>query len=255
MENTVVAITGHNNPPSMAVVLAENLPVHHAQAMKQKNDIIAGVDRMPETIEDDATAKLATAFIKQIGDVTKENEKTRKATKDPYYQAGITVDDFFKKKLNEPLARAKTKAQSLLQPYLEKQAEIERKDQEERRKKAEEEARIAREQAAEEAAKNADSFAAEEAQIVADELEKNAEKVAKKADNHKTAVRSDIGGTASSRLVWIGEIADMKTIDLETLRPFFTADAVEKAMRGYIKSGGRNLKGARISEKNVLTVR
>jgi len=254
MENTVVAI-GHNNPPSMAEQVAANLPEHHADEVKQATDILAGVDRMPAAIEDEETAQKATAFIKQIGEVAKNAEATRKATKEPYHTAGKAVDTFFNKTFKDPLARAKLKVQCKLHPYIEAKAKAERIAQEEARAKAEEEAKKARAKAEEEAKQNATSFAAEEASLVAAELDEAAEKAAKTAENHKTAVRSDMGATTSTRTTWVGEITDLRAIDLDALRDHFTVGDIEKALRGFIRAGGRTIKGADIREKSTVVVR
>ena len=44
-------------------------------------------------------------------------------------------------------------------------------------------------------------------------------------------------------------------IDLESLRTHLSQDAIEKAIRSFIKSGGRELKGVTIFENQKTVVR
>ena len=48
---------------------------------------------------------------------------------------------------------------------------------------------------------------------------------------------------------------DRDALDLSTLRPFLPLDALEKAVRGFIRAGGRELKGVRIFENTATSVR
>ncbi len=67
--------------------------------------------------------------------------------------------------------------------------------------------------------------------------------------------RSDYGAVASLRRFWDMDDLDRETLDLATLRPFLPLDALEKAVRAFIKSGGRELKGVRIFENTATSVR
>jgi tryptophan 2,3-dioxygenase len=68
--------------------------------------------------------------------------------------------------------------------------------------------------------------------------------------------RSNEGGSVSSlRTVWDFRDLNKDVVDLEKLRPFIHVDAIEKAVRAYIKSGGRELQGVTIYEDRKVVVR
>jgi hypothetical protein len=48
---------------------------------------------------------------------------------------------------------------------------------------------------------------------------------------------------------------DREEIDLEVLRFHIPADGLEKAVRSFIKAGGRELRGTRIYETTAAVVR
>jgi hypothetical protein len=67
--------------------------------------------------------------------------------------------------------------------------------------------------------------------------------------------RGDYGSVASLRTYW--DFADLEraALDLETLRSHLPQDALEKAVRSYVKAGGRELRGVRIFENTQAAVR
>ena len=48
---------------------------------------------------------------------------------------------------------------------------------------------------------------------------------------------------------------DRASLDLEALRVHIPADGLETAVRSFLKAGGRELRGTRIFETTVATVR
>ena len=76
---------------------------------------------------------------------------------------------------------------------------------------------------------------------------------AKASDMHKT--RGDYGAQSSLRTFWDFTDLDRDKVDLETLRHHLPVDAIEKALRSYIKAGGREIDGARIFENTRSVVR
>ena len=52
-----------------------------------------------------------------------------------------------------------------------------------------------------------------------------------------------------------GHTLDRETIDLEALRPHLPTQALEQAVRSFIRAGGRKLEGVRIFENTGTTVR
>jgi hypothetical protein len=64
-------------------------------------------------------------------------------------------------------------------------------------------------------------------------------------------MRGEMGAVTSLVERWEFSHLDRETLDLETLREHIPLDGLEKAVRSYIKAGGRELGGVRIflSEK------
>ena len=54
---------------------------------------------------------------------------------------------------------------------------------------------------------------------------------------------------------WVFDEIDRASLDLEALRFHIPADGLEKAVRSFIKAGGRELRGTRIFETTAATVR
>ena len=67
--------------------------------------------------------------------------------------------------------------------------------------------------------------------------------------------RGDYGAVSSLRTQWVFDEIDRASLDLEALRFHIPADGLEKAVRSFIKAGGRELRGTRIFETTVATVR
>jgi len=133
---------------------------------------------------------------------------------------------------------------------------------EERRKVAAEAQRIADEKAAA-LAKEEDMQAALDAQAEADRIKaenakqeeadreeaarlaKVAEAARRDADAKPAQMgksRGEYGGQTTLKQYWAKADLDRGSIDLESLRPFFTIDAIEKAIEQWIKSNGDGLR-------------
>ncbi len=144
-----------------------------------------------------------------------------------------------------------------------KAAEERRRRAEEERLAREEADRLAREAAAkEQAARDAksldDAVAAEEAaqQAAADAEVAAKAAAAKPADLSRT--RSDEGAVASLRTWWdhrpknaaCVDPVDRDKVDKDLIWPFIPMEALEKAVRGFVKAGGRELAGVVIFENS-----
>lgn len=251
---------GHNLPPTDADPLRDRLSEEHAALMKRRDELLEATDRAPAVIEDEDTAGKMTDFIKQVQAAIKAAEGARVAEKEPFLAAGRTVDGWFKK-MTDPLADAKKKLERVLTEYQRKKAERERREREEAARREREEAERAAREAAERAAalqSEADlagAIVAEEAaaQAAADAARAAQAAAAKPADLSRS--RGDYGGVASLRTFWDFEGLDRDALDLEALRPHIPADALEKAVRSFVKAGGRQLRGVRIFENTQTVVR
>lgn len=263
MKDTLDAILpplDHNMPPLQSgKELRRNLEAEYAGLSSRLEEILRAGERMPATVDNDDVAGRAADFIKQITALAKAAEAARVATKQPYLDAGNTCDGYFKA-IIKPLTDCKHIVESRLSAYLRKKAEAERR-------RREEEERIAREQReklrreAEEAERKMrderDLQKAIEAQRLADQAAAQHSKAerrveAKPADMART--RGDYGGLASLREYWDFDQLDRATLDLEALRNHIPLDGLERAVRSYIKAGGRVLVGCNIFKNTDAVV-
>lgn len=249
----------HNQPPADANPLRERLEADHAALVKRAIELSEAVDRAPETVDEDNAGRVAD-FIKQITGHMKALDGARVAEKEPYLAGGRTVDGFFKT-WTDTLERGKKIVEGRLNVFLRAKAAEERRIREEAERIAREEAaRIARE-AAEAAAKaqsDADldrAIAAEDAarKAAADAAKAAQAADAKPADMART--RGDYGAVGTLRREVTFDGLDRAALDLEALRPYLPQDAIEKAIRAFIRAGGRQLRGVRIYETETAVVR
>lgn len=72
-----------------------------------------------------------------------------------------------------------------------------------------------------------------------------------------TRTRSTYGAVSSRVTIWRCDprSIDRPRLDLETLRPHFTANCLEQAIGSFVRGGGRELRGARIYEDKTTRVR
>ncbi len=251
---------GHNRPPSDADILRERLAERYAEIIARRDELLEAFGRAPETVDDDDTARRVADFVKQLTSAAKTADGVRVKEKEPHLQGGRLVDAFFKVVTDE-LGKAKKAMEARLTVYQRKVAEEERKRREEAERVAREEAERARKEAEDRAAaltNEADLSAAVEAEEAAERAaaaarlaERDAE--AKAADLSRT--RGDLGGVASLRTTWTFREMNRDRIDLEALRPHLAVDSIEKALRSYIKAGGRHIDGAVIFEDQQTVVR
>lgn len=251
---------GHNLPPTDPQVLAENLNERHGDIVRRANELVEAAARVPETVEDDDTAGKVSDYIKQLTACRKQAETTRVGQKEPYLAAGRTVDGFFKKVI-EPLDQTKAAVQRRLDKYLREKQEAERK----RREETERRARIEAEQKRREAEAAARGFQTPEemdAAIAAEDAAEKASHDAAKAEKEAHAkaadlsrTRGDYGSTASLQTFWTFRDINRDELDLEALRYHLPADALEKAVRAFIKAGGRELRGVEIFKDYKSNVR
>lgn len=243
-----------------AALMREYLHEELAPLLARKAELLGSVSRAPAVIGDEETAGKIADLIKMIAACVKNAEADRVARKEPFLEGGRITDAEYRG-VTEPLLRGKIDVERRLTLFQREQAEAERRRREEiaRQERAEAE-RLAQEAAAAEAAAQTE-VEIDEA-ISADALAQQREAdavVARRAAEAKPAElsrqRSDYGAVASLKRFWDMEGLDRDTLDLNTLRPFIPADALEKAVRAFIRSGGRELRGVRIFENTATAVR
>jgi len=219
----------------------------------RRDELIAGFERAPKVINDDETVGKVSDFIKQIAGHIKKVDATRMDSKEPYLAGGRAVDGFFNP-IKDSLETAKKDLTKRVTIHQKAKAAEEARIRAEAERKAWAEA-----EAAEKAAREAAAALKEEADldnaVAAETAAKVAAEAAAKAKRESEAkaadmsrARGDYGSVSSLRTRWTGEVVDRAKLDLEALREHLPADALEKAVRSFVKAGGRNLRGASIYE-------
>lgn len=251
---------GHNAPPTDETVFLTELEARNGPLLERRTALLEAGERVPETIEDEETAGKAADFIKQLGAHEKAANKARTGEKEPYLERGRWVDGFFKGAAVDGIAALKKTMTQRLTVYQRKVAEEERKRREEEERRQREEAERKRREA-EEAAKAAETEedlgaaiqAEEEAAAAAAEAER-AERAAQAQASDLSRQHSSAGTVASLRTVTKCTGFDHAVVDLGALRHHLSRDCIEKAIRGYIRAGGRELRGATIEEVSETRV-
>lgn len=260
MSDLALATIGDNNPPDDITILRERLEEEAAPLISRRDELLASVARAPAEIQDDLTCGKVADLVKLITACHKAADTQRTKRKEPFLESGRAVDGFYKR-ITEPLEQAKRGVEQRLTSYQRRKAEEERRRREEEARLAEQEAERQRQEAAErEASLSTDADL--DAAITADELARQATVDAEKARQAVAAkpaelsrARGDYGALASLRTEWSGEIVSREDLDLNVLRQHIAIDALEKALRAFIRAGGRELKGAKIYERSISVVR
>lgn len=252
---------GHNKPPSAAELLRQDLETATEGFRARRDELLAAADRVPPEIDSEELAGRVADFIKQLTAAHKAAETARIGAKEPHLEAGRIVDGVFKS-ITEPLYAAKQKIEARLTLWQRKVAEAERRRREEIERKAREEADRAAKASAEAQRAAIQAKATIDEAVTAEARARQAEAdatVAQRAAEAKPAelslTRGDYGATASLRANWTGEMIDRAALDLETLRPHIAEEALNKAIRSFVRAGGRSLSGARIFEHQHSVVR
>lgn len=247
-----IAQAGHNSPPSQLELLQQQ----HATLLDTAEKRMANAARIPHVCANDATAQKITDMIKLLNSCRSEIEKTHEIEKAPYWNAGKVVDNFF----NPVAKKLKSAAEQAGKPLTNFQmAKVE-----ESRKAA----ALEVERARLEAEKHANAGAALESENMhaaagvafaeAEAYHNRAEDAAAVQDakpSQLVQTRTKSGAVASVRTRWVGEVTSIAELDLNTLRYFFSPDALQQALGNYIKAGHRELEGAKIYETAAVGVR
>ena len=243
-----------------ADTMREYLGEEIAALTARKAELLASVGRAPATIGDENTAGKIADLVKLIAACIKNAEADRVARKEPFLEGGRVIDGVFRG-ITEPLLRAKTDVERRLTLWQREKAEAERRRREEVARQEREEAerqRLAAEQAERKARTEADIDQAISADALAQQRKADAiaaQRAAEAKPAELSRERSDYGAVASLRRFWDFTDLDRETVDLEALRSHLPLDAIEKAIRSYVRAGGRELRGARIFENTATSVR
>lgn len=249
---------GHNIAPlfSDPEALAEYLREYHAADASRTDELLAGGTRFHEAHaeidwDDEETIGRAGDFVKQITAHTKALNTAREGAKRPYLEGSRGVDGFFKGMSDKLDALKKSVSVKITDALREREARERRAREElERQARAEAERQRREQEEAERRAAEAEAAGkADEAQrqidnaVTSEELHRQAQAdvtTAAKAADAKPAdlsrTRGDLGSVSSLRAFWDFRNLDRAAVDLEALRAHLPLDAIEKALRGYIKA-------------------
>lgn len=262
MADALAELLGDNRPPPDLLTgepLREQLRDENMALLKRRDELLAAAERIPE-IGDDSTAGRVSDFLKQLTALAKAADGKRVDHKEPFLEGGRTVDGFFKA-ITDPVDRTKKAIEKRLTDYLRAKADAERREREaEARRQREEAERLRLEaEAREAAARDQQSLdRAIDAETKADTAAadaREAEKAAEVKAAELSRTRGEYGAVASLRTTWTFDEIDRARLDLEALRQHLPSDALEKAVRSFIRAGGRELAGTRIYETTSATVR
>jgi hypothetical protein len=245
----------HNQPP-----LDELLTEETADLARRRDDLLASAERAPAVVEDETVSQKVADLVRLIAACRKAAETWRVGRKEPFLATERLIDAHGKR-ITDPLDRTKAVLEKRLTLYQRAKAEEERCRREaEARARAEEAERQRRE--AEAAAAAAQTEQELDTAVSAEELARQAAADAVKAQKaaevkpaELSRTRGEFGSVASLRTEWVGDVVDREALDLDKLRPFIPLDALEKAIRGFVKAGGRELRGAHIYEHHHTVVR
>ena len=249
---------GHNQPtPPTPEEIRSLLEDENADLIRRRDELIEALTRVPTVIEDDDTCGRVSYFVKQISAAAKAANDRRVGAKEPYLAGGRAVDGFFKA-IADPLDKAKKTVNAAITDFLRKKEAEERRRREAEERKAREQAererleaeRLAREARDDDSLNAAIDSEQRAAQAEADRIAAERAAHAKAAELSRT--RGDYGAVVSLRTRWAFDDFDRTALDLEALRPHLPQDGIEKAIRAYIKAGGRELRGCRIYESKSL---
>lgn len=242
---------GHNNPPTELEILSQRLSDNYTD-LDNKIYVISSMD-FPDHIENEEDAGKITDRIKSMNAVKKDVAEAHKKEKAVFLECGRAVDAW-KTARESAIASQVQKATKPLQDFLDRKAAAERARQLEIARKEREAAAKLEDEANAHAAEGLIDTAGDLLDAAAQRDEKAAAIEAGQFQSRAKA-RSTMGASAGQKLVWTGEIESPDAIDLEALRPYFTLDALQKAVNGYVRDGGRDLRGVRIYQKSTIQVR
>lgn len=156
------------------------------------------------------------------------------------------------KEAKEEAEKERLKAEAAEAEAKRQKAKADEAEAREKRKAAEEEAAQAkRDERASERETNSALKESIRSEKQATKIEKNLDKDSQRASR----IRGNQGSVSTVRRVWTGHVLKREELDLEQLRQHIPMEALETAVRSFIRAGGRNLKGASIYEEDEVTVR
>lgn len=241
-------ITKEDNLP---LITLDQLKADFAHVEAAVTELEAEAAKLPPVIEDTEDMDLATTVAGKLIKAAKRCETIRNEQNRPHIDAQKVNNDFFTRGMITRLENAKSKVEALAKAYLRKKAAREQAIREQQAADARREAEAAAAKLTE-AVKAGDVPASSAAVVEANSLAAAATKATSAASAPVSSMASTTTSAGNATLVdnWTFKDVDINTLDLEALRPFFAQAAIEQALRQFIKSGRREIKGADIFNDN-----
>lgn len=235
---------GHNKPPSDVEILGEQLTLRHVQAMRAAETHLAVVAQMPDHFTDENEATYTSDLMKLMQNLVKELERRRKEEKDPYLRQGQYVDSFFGE-FSDKLQAGIKKAEALMTDWLKRKADAEQAARAADAKMIREQQEAALKVAV--AAAGIERPAAVNHAVELTQQVKVADAIAA-APIASMAASTGKVSRAALATKWVGEITDIDQLELIKLRPYIARAALQDALDRYVRQGGRQCEGAKITE-------
>lgn len=256
--------------------LDQRLAREYADRMARSDALIVSFGKFPAIIESDEVFDKASAFAVQLNAQVRALDADQKEEKAPILVQGRTIDDFFfiPKRALEDAKRVVEKAQGVWAEKKRKEAERLRQEAdrlareeadrlriEAQRKIDEENERLeAQRKAAEAEGKKFEapaelSIETEEAieeSIQAQEKAAITSQQARATVSAPVRTQTSFGTKATAKMVWDFEILDREKLAIEKLLPYIGLDVLEKAMKAFVKGGGRDMPGANIFQRQEV---
>lgn len=249
MSNAALAEIGHNsNEAPLAELLTEE-----TEALRRRADELVAASGRAAVTDDESAAK-GTLLCKMLKQHTGAIEDARKARKEPFLEAGRTVDAHFAA-LAKPVQTAAAAVLAMVDAYrrkVEAEAAAERRRIEDEARKAAAEAR-----AAEEAARQAGQMTIENEIAIQQQREQAASLVEQAKATTAAPIISDYGAKATGRTTWKAEITDLKAAIRHALKidePRVRA-AIQDIYDRQARAGVRELPGATVEPVTTTVVR
>jgi hypothetical protein len=242
---------GHNAPP-----LGERLASDYEELAERIAVAVTAAMDTPAVVETEAQNSALGAHVKALRGLAQETEGKRKGEVDPILASQREVNSFFRT-LSDKLDRSKEILEARGKRFLDAKAAEERKRREEAARVAreEQEARERAARAAEEAGRVVQAEIELDRAVAAERRASLAEEAAQDGAAELARTRMSGGGLATLRTEWTFEVQDFAKVPLDQLRAFISEDAITKAVRGFVRAGGRQLAGVRIFEASRATYR
>jgi len=250
----------HHNQPPVRDVLADHLSDlgdmvarETAALVARRDEFLKHCSAIPAVIDSDELDGQVNDQIAQWSRFIKDVDQWKDGTKAPILSADRLVMAAHAK-LKDPIEAIKKQVNDRSTAYKRVKLERERKIREEAERQAREAAEAAAgaaaeaEKAAQDAAGLQSAINAEASARAAQEAAETARLAAEAKAADLTRSRGSYGSVSSLQTFMDFDGLDRATLNLEALRPHLSHEALEKAVRSYIKTGGRELRGVRIFE-------